>query len=49
MHAGEIAADGTPRELMNEHDDPGVRALMDMPRRQAMRVAGLLNGGPARE
>ncbi len=49
MHAGEIVADGTPRELMNEHDDPGVRALMDMPRRQALRVAAMLDGGPARE
>jgi osmoprotectant transport system ATP-binding protein len=49
MHAGEIAADGTPRELMSEHDDPRVRALMDTPRRQALRVAALLDGGSTRE
>jgi osmoprotectant transport system ATP-binding protein len=49
MHAGEIAADGTPRELMSEHADERVRALMDTPRRQALRVAGLLAGGGARE
>jgi osmoprotectant transport system ATP-binding protein len=48
MRAGEIVADGTPRSLMNEHDDPAVRALMDMPRRQALRVAEMLDGGSAR-
>ncbi|HEX5046592.1 MAG TPA: ATP-binding cassette domain-containing protein [Gammaproteobacteria bacterium] len=43
MRAGTIVADGTPRELMNDHTDPAVRALMDMPRRQALRVAALLD------
>jgi osmoprotectant transport system ATP-binding protein len=38
MRAGEIVADGTPQQLMNEHADPAVRALMDTPRRQAQRV-----------
>jgi osmoprotectant transport system ATP-binding protein len=43
MRGGEIVADGAPRELMNEHRDPAVRALMDTPRRQALRVAALLD------
>jgi osmoprotectant transport system ATP-binding protein len=47
LRAGEIVADGTPRELMNDHGDAAVRALMDMPRRQALRVAALLDDGPA--
>ncbi len=45
LREGAIVADGTPRELMNEHDDPAVRALMDTPRRQALRVAAMLDGG----
>jgi osmoprotectant transport system ATP-binding protein len=44
MRAGAIVADGTPRALMNEHEDADVRSLMDMPRRQALRVAALLDG-----
>jgi len=44
MRSGSIVADGTPRELMNDHPDETVRALMDMPRRQALRVAALLEG-----
>jgi osmoprotectant transport system ATP-binding protein len=43
MRAGTIVADGTPRELMNDHEDEAVRALMDMPRRQALRVAAMLD------
>jgi osmoprotectant transport system ATP-binding protein len=43
MRAGAIVADGTPRELMNDRGDDAVRALMDMPRRQALRVAALLD------
>jgi osmoprotectant transport system ATP-binding protein len=43
MRAGAIVADGTPRDLMNAHDDVAVRSLMDMPRRQASRVAALLD------
>jgi osmoprotectant transport system ATP-binding protein len=42
MRAGEIIADGTPRELMETHSDPAVRALMDTPRRQAERVRAVL-------
>ena len=45
LRAGEIVADGTPRELMNDHGDAAVRALMDTPRRQALRVAALLDDG----
>lgn len=46
MSAGEIVADGTPRQLMSEHVDPAVRQMMDMPRRQAERVRALLERGP---
>ena len=42
MRAGEIAADGSPQELMNARADADVRSLMDTPRRQALRVAELL-------
>jgi osmoprotectant transport system ATP-binding protein len=49
MRGGAIVADGTPRELMNEHHDAAVRALMDMPRRQALRVAALLDAEAARD
>ena len=34
----------TPQALMRGHGDEDVRAMMDMPRRQALRVAGLLDG-----
>ncbi|HJR71783.1 MAG TPA: ATP-binding cassette domain-containing protein [Gammaproteobacteria bacterium] len=43
MRGGAIVADGTPRELMNNHRDEAVRAMMDMPRRQALRVAAMLD------
>ncbi len=42
MRRGEIVADGKPHELLVDHQDAGVRALMDMPRRQADRVQALL-------
>ena len=42
MRSGTIVADGTPHELMNHHHDDAVRALMDMPRRQALRVAAMV-------
>ena len=42
MSGGEVIADGTPQELMSEHADPAVRALMDTPRRQAERVRALM-------
>jgi osmoprotectant transport system ATP-binding protein len=48
MRAGEIVADGTPHELLRDQPDAGVRALMDMPRRQAMRVRSLIEAA-ARE
>jgi osmoprotectant transport system ATP-binding protein len=44
VRQGAVVADGAPRELLSGHEDPGVRALMDMPRRQAQRVRELLNG-----
>ncbi len=49
MRAGEIVADGTPHELLGDHPDADVRALMDMPRRQAARVNSLLRNGGQRE
>jgi len=45
MDAGAIVADGTAREL-GTHGDWRVRALLDMPRRQAERVAQRLTGAP---
>jgi osmoprotectant transport system ATP-binding protein len=45
VREGRVVADGEPRELLSGHDDPGVRALMDMPRRQTERVRAMLNGG----
>ena len=49
MRDGAIVADGTPRELMNEHADADVRALLDTPRRQAERVAAPAADAAARE
>ncbi len=43
LRAGTIVADGTPQALMNDQADAAVRALMDTPRRQALRVAALLD------
>jgi len=48
MRHGTIAAAGTARELMSDTDD-GVRRLLDMPRRQALRVAALLDGAARNE
>ncbi len=42
MREGRLVAAGTPHELLTEHPDAGVRALMDMPRRQAERVRALI-------
>jgi osmoprotectant transport system ATP-binding protein len=44
MRQGRLAADGSPAVLM-EGSDPDVRALIDMPRRQAERVRTRLAGG----
>lgn len=43
MRAGKIVANGTPQELLRERSDAEVAALMDMPRRQALRVRTLLD------
>jgi osmoprotectant transport system ATP-binding protein len=43
MDAGAIVAEGTPRALMSS-GDARVRDLMDMPRRQAERIRGLMDG-----
>jgi osmoprotectant transport system ATP-binding protein len=43
MRSGRIVADGTPRELLEGHPDEDVRALMEMPKRQAQRVRALLD------
>jgi osmoprotectant transport system ATP-binding protein len=48
VRQGEIVADGEPQQLLNEHPDAGVRALMDMPRRQAERVRILMQERAAR-
>lgn len=45
---GQIIADGTPHALLNDPPDDDVRALMDMPLRQADRVKALLEGQPAK-
>lgn len=42
MRHGQIIADDVPQALLAEHPDPGVRHLMDMPRRQAARVRALM-------
>jgi len=44
LRAGKIVADGTPPELMDYRDDEGVRALMEVPQRQAERVNSLIAG-----
>jgi osmoprotectant transport system ATP-binding protein len=51
MRQGAIVADGAPHELLtaNGNADAGVRALMDMPRRQAERVRRLIEERTARE
>jgi osmoprotectant transport system ATP-binding protein len=47
IHDGRIAAYGTPRDLMSNATRPDVRALMDMPRRQAERLTALMRDGGA--
>jgi len=42
MRAGRIVADGTPHSLLSGHPDEEVRAMMEMPRRQAERVRTVL-------
>jgi osmoprotectant transport system ATP-binding protein len=45
IHDGRIAAYGTPHDLMSDATSPDVRALMDMPRRQAERLTALMRDG----
>jgi len=45
MEAGRILADDTPGALLADHAEPGVRALMEMPRSQARRVEALARAG----
>jgi osmoprotectant transport system ATP-binding protein len=49
MSAGNVLAQGTPAALMAHEADPDVAALMAMPKRQAARIAAILerNRGPA--
>jgi osmoprotectant transport system ATP-binding protein len=42
MRSGGIVADGAPHELLAGHPDDEVRAMMEMPRRQAARVRAVL-------
>jgi len=44
LDAGRIVADGAPATLMAEASDPGVRALLEAPRRQAERLRARLGG-----
>jgi osmoprotectant transport system ATP-binding protein len=42
MRQGSLVAYDGPHALLTEHPDPGVRSLMEMPRRQAERVQALI-------
>ena len=42
MSGGRVLAEGAPQELLAGHPDPKVRTLMESPRRQAERVAALM-------
>jgi len=48
LDAGRIVADGAPVELLADHADPLVRALMEAPRRQMRRLEVLQAGDAAR-
>jgi osmoprotectant transport system ATP-binding protein len=41
LDAGRVVADGPPSALLAEQDDPGVRQLMETPRRQMRRLEAL--------
>ncbi len=45
LQDGRLLALGTPQELMTDTGNEAVRALMDMPRRQAERLNQLMQGG----
>jgi osmoprotectant transport system ATP-binding protein len=44
---GRVRADAPPSALLGDHDDPEVRALVAVPRRQAERIAALAAAAPA--
>ena len=46
MSAGRIRAQGTTHDLMSGAHDPDVAALMAMPKRQAARIAAIMERGP---
>lgn len=48
MRHGVVIADGPPQDLLADHADPTVRAMMDMPLRQAARVRALAEERAAR-
>ncbi|MGA2953011.1 MAG: ABC transporter ATP-binding protein [Caulobacteraceae bacterium] len=48
MDAGRIVAVDDPAALLSEHPEPAVRALMETPRRQALRLEALVAGRAAR-
>jgi len=45
LRDGAVVADGAPEALVRDVIDPGVRDLLDAPRRQALRLAERLGGG----
>jgi len=46
LQNGELLADDTPQRLMQDHGEPVVRELLDMPRKQAARLHDLTAGTP---
>lgn len=44
LREGRIVADGKPVDLVTGHPDPAVRAMIDVPKRQAERLAALGTG-----
>lgn len=45
LRDGAVVADGAPEALVRDVVDPGVRDLLEAPRRQALRLAARLGGG----
>ncbi len=45
LRDGAVVADGAPEDLVREVIDPGVRDLLEAPRRQALRLAARLGSG----
>jgi osmoprotectant transport system ATP-binding protein len=48
VRAGQIVADGAPRDLLSAEQDEGVRKLMETPRRQAERLRSLMENRAGR-